>query len=56
LLPGYARHVGLLAAMCTNDWLRRAKDSRAIRVTPKGWTELKRHPGVDAEFLSRLAV
>jgi len=32
--------------------LRRAKDSRAVRVTPEGWAELKRHLGVEAESIA----
>lgn len=42
--------VGLLAVMCANDWLRQAKDSRAVHVTPKGWTELRRHLGVESRL------
>jgi DNA-binding transcriptional ArsR family regulator len=40
--------IGLLRVMCANGWLRRAKDSRAVRVLPRGWSELKHHLGVDA--------
>jgi DNA-binding transcriptional ArsR family regulator len=43
--------IGLLRVMCANGWLRRAKDSRAVRVLPKGWSELKRHLGVDATLI-----
>jgi DNA-binding transcriptional ArsR family regulator len=39
--------IGLLRVMCANGWLRRAKHSRAVRVLPKGWRELKRHLDVD---------
>lgn len=40
--------VGLLATMCDNGWLLRSKETRAIRITPKGHAELKRHLGVEA--------
>jgi DNA-binding transcriptional ArsR family regulator len=40
--------IGLLRVMCANGWLRRAKGSRAVRVLPTGWSELKRHLDVDA--------
>jgi DNA-binding transcriptional ArsR family regulator len=43
--------VELMRVLCTAGWLRRAKESRAIRVTPKGWEELKRHLGLDSEAL-----
>jgi predicted transcriptional regulator len=43
--------IGLLRVMCANGWLRRAKDSRAVRVQPRGWSELKRHLGVDATLI-----
>ncbi|WP_416363149.1 hypothetical protein [Pseudomonas sp. NFX183] len=39
--------VQLLSAMCEAGWLRRSKDSRAVRVTPKGWTQLKAQLGLD---------
>lgn len=35
--------VGLFGVLCVTGWLRRAKGSRAVDVTPKGWFELKRH-------------
>ncbi|WP_256676500.1 hypothetical protein [Pseudomonas sp. RGB] len=37
----------LLSALCEAGWLRRSKDSRAVRVTPKGWTQLKAQLGLD---------
>jgi plasmid maintenance system antidote protein VapI len=37
----------LLRVFCESGWLRRAKDSRAVDVTPKGWLELKRHFDLD---------
>jgi DNA-binding transcriptional ArsR family regulator len=39
--------VALLTHMCAENWLRRSRESRAIRITPKGRTELKRQLGVD---------
>jgi DNA-binding transcriptional ArsR family regulator len=44
--------VELMAALCRLGWLRRAKDSRAVAVTPKGWVEFKRQLGVDFNGLS----
>lgn len=41
----------LLSALCKKGWLRRAEDSRAVRVTPKGWAELQRHFGIDEQSL-----
>jgi DNA-binding transcriptional ArsR family regulator len=38
---------GLLRVLCASGWLRRSDGSRAVRVTPLGRTELKRHLGVD---------
>jgi DNA-binding transcriptional ArsR family regulator len=43
--------IALLRVMCSDGWLRRVKDSRAVRVLPKGWSELKRHLGVDATLI-----
>lgn len=42
--------VGLLATMGRNGWLLRSHETRAIRVTPKGRAELKRHLGVELPF------
>jgi len=39
--------VQFMAVLCESGWLRRSKDSRAVRVTPKGCMEIKRHLGVD---------
>lgn len=39
--------VALLAHLCSENWLKRSRDSRAVRVTPKGRMELKRQLGVD---------
>jgi len=41
--------VRLMSVLCASGWLRRAKGSRAVRVTPKGWVELQRHLGVNAD-------
>jgi DNA-binding transcriptional ArsR family regulator len=43
--------VQLLRVFCESGWLRRAKDSRAVDVTPKGWLELKRHFDLDEATL-----
>jgi len=40
--------------MAELGWVRQAKDSRAVAVTPKGWIELKRRLGVD-EAAARVA-
>jgi DNA-binding transcriptional ArsR family regulator len=48
--------VQLMAALCRLGWLRRAKDSRAVAVTPKGWVEFKRQLGIDFNGLSPEAV
>lgn len=49
--------VHLMATLCANGWLQRSKSSRAVTVTPKGSSELKKQLGVDiAELkLSRLS-
>lgn len=39
--------VNLLSVMCSLGWLRRAKESRVVQVTPKGWVELRRQLGID---------
>jgi hypothetical protein len=39
--------VELLAVLCRNKWLRRARDSRAVHVTSDGQRELKRRLGID---------
>lgn len=41
--------VALLGQMCANGWLRRSRESRAVFLTPKGRTELRRELGVDAD-------
>jgi DNA-binding transcriptional ArsR family regulator len=38
--------VALLRALCRNGWLRRANDSRAVRLTPKGRTALRNQLGI----------
>ncbi|MGA7799302.1 MAG: metalloregulator ArsR/SmtB family transcription factor [Gammaproteobacteria bacterium] len=43
--------VELLNVFCSQGWLRRSKDSRAVRVTPTGHTALKKHLGIDARDL-----
>lgn len=39
--------VALLTHLCAENWLKRSRESRAVLVTPKGRTELKRRLGVD---------
>lgn len=43
--------VELTRVLCANGWLRRSRQSRAMRITPKGYAELKRHLGIDAQRL-----
>lgn len=38
-------------ALCENGWLQRSRNSRAVRITPKGRSELKRHFGIDEQIL-----
>jgi DNA-binding transcriptional ArsR family regulator len=40
--------VELLRTLCGAGWFERVPDSRAVRVTPRGWRELKRHFGIEA--------
>jgi DNA-binding transcriptional ArsR family regulator len=40
--------VQFMNVLCSNGWLRRSESSRAMQVTPKGWTGLKEQLGVDA--------
>jgi DNA-binding transcriptional ArsR family regulator len=47
------RGVQFMSVLCARDWLRRSKGSRAVRITPKGRMELKRHLGVDEQSLRR---
>ncbi|WP_438867535.1 ArsR family transcriptional regulator [Pseudomonas sp. L1(2025)] len=44
----------LLSALCEAGWLRRAKDSRAVRVTPKGWAQFKAQLGLEPRDLENL--
>lgn len=46
--------VHLMHVMCDKGWLRRAKGSRAVEVTPWGWMELHRHFGIDAASVASL--
>ncbi len=43
--------VQFMSLLCERRWLRRSKDSRAVRITPRGCTEMKRHLGVDYHAL-----
>ncbi len=46
---------GFMAVLCSNGWLRRAKASRAVEVTPKGWLGLKEQLGVAARSVRSAA-
>jgi DNA-binding transcriptional ArsR family regulator len=39
--------VQLMSLLCSTGWLQRAKSSRAVEITPKGWAGLKKELGVD---------
>ncbi|HEY1721827.1 MAG TPA: helix-turn-helix transcriptional regulator [Magnetospirillaceae bacterium] len=43
--------VEFLSVLCTHGWMRLAKDSRAVIVTPKGDLELRRLLGIDTQKL-----
>lgn len=43
--------VQFMDLLCARGWLRRSRSSRAVRITPKGRTELKRHLGLDEDAL-----
>lgn len=43
--------VRMLSVFCASDWMRRAPDSRALRVTPKGWHQLQQHLDLDKNNL-----
>lgn len=38
-----------MSVLCASEWLRRAKDSRVVTVTSKGWAEMMRHLGIDKD-------
>ncbi|PPU95443.1 helix-turn-helix transcriptional regulator [Xanthomonas hyacinthi] len=40
--------VQFMRLMCSKGWLRRSSTSRGVRVTPKGWAELKKQLDIDA--------
>ncbi|MDT2024304.1 winged helix-turn-helix domain-containing protein [Methylocella sp. CPCC 101449] len=44
----------LLANFIARGWLRRAKDSRRLLVTPRGQLELKQRLDIDTDLLARL--
>ncbi|MDH7796256.1 MULTISPECIES: ArsR family transcriptional regulator [unclassified Beijerinckia] len=44
----------LLDTLIARGWLRRAKDTRRLQLTPKGRLELKQRLDIDAETLARL--
>lgn len=41
--------VRLMRLLCDKGWLRRTKGSRAVQVTPAGWTGLRAELGVDPQ-------
>jgi DNA-binding transcriptional ArsR family regulator len=43
--------VTLMRVLCERRWLQRTKESRAVRITPAGSMELKRHLDVDPHAL-----
>lgn len=44
--------VQLMHQLCANGWLRRARSSRAVQVTPKGWAGLREQLGVDDRVIA----
>ncbi len=40
--------VQFMNLLCKNLWLQRSASSRAVQITPKGWTGLKEQLGLDA--------
>lgn len=46
--------VQLMTLLCTKGWLRRHKGSRAVQVTPLGWTGLKERLGIDPDTVTRM--
>ncbi|SDR36539.1 transcriptional regulator, ArsR family [Paraburkholderia fungorum] len=45
--------VGLLDLLCSKGWLRRAKASREVQITPDGWTGLREQLGLTPESIER---
>ncbi|SFM58658.1 ArsR/SmtB family transcription factor [Methylobacterium pseudosasicola] len=39
--------VQLMSLLCAKGWLRRSETTRAVQVTPTGWTGLKKELGLD---------
>lgn len=46
--------VGLLDLLCSKGWLRRARDSRAVQITPEGWVGLREQLGLTSELIERV--
>jgi DNA-binding transcriptional ArsR family regulator len=46
--------VALLEAWCGQGWLRRARGSRVVEVTPAGWAGLRRTLGIDPGAFDRV--
>ena len=47
--------VHFMATLCEKGWLRRAPDSRAVTVTPKGWVGLRQSLDISEERIAVLA-
>jgi hypothetical protein len=45
--------VGLLDLLCSKGWLRRAKASREVQITPDGWAGLREQLGLTPESIER---
>jgi hypothetical protein len=43
--------VQFMSVLCARGWLRRSAGSRAVRITPRGGMELKRHLNLDEQRL-----
>lgn len=42
--------VQFMSLLCAEGWLRRAKASRVVQVTPKGWDALREHLGIEGRL------
>lgn len=45
--------VGLFELLCSKGWLRRARASREVQITPDGWTGLREQLGLTPESMER---
>jgi DNA-binding transcriptional ArsR family regulator len=46
--------VGLLDLLCSKGWLRRARASREVQITPDGWAGLREQLGLTPELVERV--